>query len=619
MPKVEKPGRYTDGELNSCRRPRDGRISIALAYPDVYEVGLSNLGLQILYELINKRDDSIAERTYAPWVDMEAEMRRAGIPLFTLESHSPVGEFDIVGFTLQYELTYTNILNMLDLAGIPIFASERRERDPLVIGGGPGAFAPEPLAPFFDAFAIGDGELLVPDLIDVVRRAKEGGASRGETLRALASIPGIYVPSFYEVEYLSDGRMAEIRPLDCAQFPVSRRILKDLNDFPPVSKPIVPFVGTVHDRCVVEVMRGCTRGCRFCQAGIIYRPVRERSATDVIANASEVIASTGYEEVSLSSLSTADHTCIERILGALAERFGREVALSLPSLRVDSFSVNLASEIAKSKKTGLTFAPEAGTQRMRDLINKGVTEEDLFDAARVAFESGWERLKLYFMIGLPTERAEDVLGIAELSKKVAELGRKALPVKRRGRLSIAASVSSFVPKAHTPFQWFAQDDLETIEKKQDMLKKHLNGRNLSLRWHDSRVSALEGIIARGDRRVSRAIHEAWRGGCKFDAWDEAFDFEAWAKAFRMARLSPEFYANREREIDEVLPWSHIDPGVAVDFLAAERERALAGAVTEDCRFGRCSDCGVCARFKVKNVLAKGVQRASPADKVLQGK
>ncbi len=619
MPKVEKPGRYIDGELNSSRRPRDGRVSIALAYPDAYEVGLSNLGLQILYELINGRDDSVAERTYAPWVDMEAEMRRAGIPLFTLESHSPVAGFDVVGFTLQYELTYSNVLNMLDLAGIPIFASERGDGDPLVIGGGPGAFAPEPLAPFFDAFAIGDGELLVPDLIDVVRRAKEGGASREETLRALASIPGFYVPRFYEVDYLPDGRTAEIRPLDGAPFPVRRRILRDLNDFPPLSKPIVPLVDTVHDRCVIEIMRGCTRGCRFCQAGIIYRPVRERSVDGVIANASEVVASTGYEEVSLSSLSTADHAGIERILGALAERFGREVALSLPSLRVDSFSVNLVSEIAKSKKTGLTFAPEAGTQRLRDLINKGVTEEDLFEAARTAFDAGWDRLKLYFMIGLPTESAEDVLGIAELSKRVSELGRRAVSAKRRGRLMIAVSASSFVPKPHTPFQWFAQDDLATIEEKQEILKKHLTGRNLSLRWHDSRVSALEGIIARGDRRLGRAIYEAWRNGCKFDAWDETFDFGAWLKAFRSAGLSPEFYANREREIGEVLPWSHIDPGVTEDFLAAERERALKGSVTEDCRFGRCSDCGVCVRFKVKNVLSRGVQRASAADKVLQGK
>lgn len=602
---MEKPGRYINGELNSVHRSPDGRLSIALAYPDVYEVGLSNLGLQILYELINERDDCIAERTYAPWMDMEAEMRRSGVPLFTLEGHRSVADFDIVGFTLQYELTYANILNMLDLAGIPVFAADRGEASPLVIGGGPGAFAPEPLALFFDAFAIGDGELLLPDLIDAVLVGKRAGAGRKEILAALARIPGIYVPSLYEVDYLKDGRVAEISARSPAPDVVKRRILKDLNDAPLLSAPIVPSVSAVHDRCVIEIMRGCTRGCRFCQAGIIYRPVRERREERIVENASRVIASTGYEELSLSSLSTADHTGVKEVLTELARRYGRDVALSLPSLRVDSFSVELIRQIAKSKRSGLTFAPEAGTQRLRDVINKGVTETDLLEAAEAAFESGWHRLKLYFMIGLPNEGVEDLEGIVSLTRRVADLGRCALPRTRRGRLSVVASISSFVPKAHTPFQWFAQEALEVIEQKQRFLQENLRGRGLSLRWHDARVSTVEGIIARGDRRAGRAIYEAWRSGCKFDAWADHFNFGAWLAALGKTRLSPEFFATRERELDETLPWSHIDAGVTADFLKKERERALAGTVTADCRFDRCGDCGVCSRFKVKNVLARG--------------
>lgn len=612
---MTKPARYINSELNSVHRSSEGRISVALAYPDAYEVGLSNLGLQILYELVNKRDDAVAERVYAPWVDMEAEMRRAGIPLFSLESHRPVASFDLLGFTLQYELTYTNILNMLDLAGIPIFSSERGEGDPLIVGGGPGAFSPEPIAPFFDLFAIGDGELLLPDLIEAVGRAKSEGTSRQELLKELSTIPGLYVPSLYEPEYAEDGALKAIQPVDGAPSVVARRILKDLEDAPLLARPIVPLMDSVHDRCVVEVMRGCTRGCRFCQAGIIYRPVRERGQATIVENAEEVVAATGFEEVSFSSLSTADHSAIKEVLTELAGKYGRDVSLSLPSLRADSFSVDLVHQIAKSKRTGLTFAPEAGTQRLRDVINKGVTEENLLEAAAKAFESGWQRLKLYFMIGLPTETTADLDGIVDLTYRVSDLGRSILPPKQRGRLSVTASVSTFVPKAHTPFQWWPQDTLEEIERKQDYLKSTLRGRTVSLRWHESRVSALEGVLARGDRRVAQVIYEAWRSGATFDAWSDEYDFGAWVEAFERSGVSMAAYANRPREFSEVLPWSHIDSGVTVDFLQAECERAFDGITTADCRSGGCSLCGVCSRFKVKNIYARRVKNAETVAQV----
>ncbi|MHB0976542.1 MAG: TIGR03960 family B12-binding radical SAM protein [Candidatus Aquicultorales bacterium] len=613
LPRVEKPARYINGELNSSHRSSGGRLRVALAYPDTYEVGLSNLGLQILYELINTREDAVAERTYAPWVDMEAEMREAGVPLFALESDDPVADFDILGFTLQYELTYTNILNMLDLAGIPVFAAERMSDHPLVIAGGPGAFAPEPIAPFFDAVAVGDGELLFPDIIETAKKGKEKGLDRPALLKALAVIPGVYVPSLYEAEYLEDGRLASIVPTSPeAPSVVERRVLKDLNQAPLVVKPIVPLMDSVHDRSVLEIMRGCTRGCRFCQAGMIYRPVRERSAECIIENGRLVMSSCGFDEISLSSLSSTDHSRIEAIVGKLAAEFGKDVAISLPSSRVDTFSIDVLKQIARSKKTGVTLAPEAGTQRMRDLINKGVTEDDIYGAARKAFEAGWQRVKLYFMIGLPTETMEDVEGIVRLTSKVAQIGRDTLPKGSRGRLSVTASVSSFVPKAHTPFQWEAQDTLETIEEKQRLLKDRLRDRNTSLRWHDSKVSALEGVLARGDRRVARGIYEAWKSGRTFDAWSDRYDYGAWLESFARVGLDPVFFANRRREIGEALPWSHIDSGVTEEFLRAEYGRSLACATTGDCRFEACADCGVCTRFKLKNVTQRRVKGGKAA-------
>ena len=577
LPKVTKPARYTGGEYNAVHKDHaDVQVKFALAFPDTYEIGMSNLGIRILYHILNKRSDTVAERVFAPWTDMEAEMRAHEIPLYALESGTPIRDFDIIGFSLGYELTYTNVLNMLDLAGIPVLASERGEDDPLIIAGGCCTVNPEPMADFIDAFVIGEGEEVVHEIVDAFKAhlpaealAKEGRAEGKESLLGkLAEVPGVYVPSLRNQ--------------------ATRRLVLDLDSAEYPDAPVMPFIETVHDRIALEVMRGCSRGCRFCQAGMIYRPVRERSQEKLRELAERLVNNTGYDEISLLSLSTADYRGIEGLVRDFIGRFEpQRIGISLPSLRADAACMELASEIQKVRKSGLTLAPEAGTQRLRNVINKNVTEEDLLEAVEAAFRFGWKRVKLYFMIGLPTETDEDIRGIAHLAQEVWRIG------KRMGfRPTINVSVASFVPKPHTPFQWRAQDSIEEIERKQEVLKRALIGKHVELSWHDARTSQLEAVLSRGDRRLGEAILLAWRKGCRFDAWHEEFDYSKWMNAFDQAGLDPGFYANRQRDYSEILPWDHINCGESKEFLIREDKRAETGEITEDCRLDRCHACGV---------------------------
>ncbi len=587
---VQKPARYVGSEWNAVHKDWDRvDVTFALAFPDLYEVGMSHLGLQILYHELNRREDTLAERVFAPAPDLEAVLRRRGLPLFALESQRGLRDFDILGFTLQYELTYTNILNMLDLGGIPLQAADRGEGDPLVVGGGPGAFNPEPLAPFFDCFVLGEGEEVVHELVDAWRDS--AGQSREDRLRRLAAVPGVYVPSLYQVRYGSDGTVAAVQAVAPAPRRVTKRVVADLDALDYPTHPVVPSVQAIHERAMVEVFRGCTRGCRFCQAGIIYRPVRERSPRAVVRLAQEILAHTGYDEVSLVSLSTADYSGIDRVARELARDLAtRGQAVSLPSLRVDAFSVELARTVRGPRKTGLTFAPEAGTQRLRDVINKGVREEDLMAAAQAAFSQGWEALKLYFMIGLPTETEADVEAIAQLARRVRDLGGS--------RSQVTVSVSSFVPKPHTPFQWEPQDPPQTLLAKQALLRRALRGRGLSLRWHEVGPSWIEGTLSRGDRRMAAVLEEAWRRGCRLDGWGEHFRPELWEEAFRAAGVDPAFYNSRRRAQEEIFPWDHLDSGATREFLWEENRRALTGEATPDCRWEGCYLCGVCQELPV---------------------
>jgi len=537
----------------------------------------------------------LAERVYAPEADLEEEMRFRRIPLFSWESRNPLSEFDIVGFSLQYEMTYTNILAMLDLAGIPLYAAERKQNDPLVIGGGPITYNPEPMTPFFDLFVIGEGEEVIIELISAYKDCKASGASRQQVLEELVKLRGVYVPSFYDVEHEASGEVKEIRPKS-DKYPesIERRVIADLNTARITQKPLVPFSEVIHDRLSVEIMRGCTRGCRFCQAGMIYRPVRERSQETLLPAIENQLRSTGYEEVSLCSLSSGDYSNIAGLLEELAKRYSHEgISLSLPSLRMDSFSVGLADEIAKVKKSGLTFAPEAGTQRLRDAINKDITEKDINSTVEAALSSGWRKFKLYFMIGLPTETDDDLAGIVDLAQNIAKTGLSAIPRNERRKFDVVLSVSCFTPKPWVPFQWQPQDCLSALEEKQNFLKRNLTMRHVKLKWHDAQQSLLEGVFARGDRRLSKVIEYAWKKGCKFDAWSESFQFPLWEKVFQECGLSMEFYANREREFAEVLPWDHINCGVDKKFLWSEHQKALKGERTADCRIAQCSECGVC--------------------------
>ncbi|HOQ23808.1 MAG TPA: TIGR03960 family B12-binding radical SAM protein [Bacillota bacterium] len=609
LARVEKPSRYTGGEWGMVKKDwTKAQVRVALAFPDLYEVGQSHLGLRLLYDQINQHPDYLAERVYAPWIDLEDELRKAAKPLFSLESRRSLAEFDLVGFTLQYELSYTNILNMMDLGGIPLAARERGSEHPLLIAGGPGAYNPEPIAEFFDLFFLGEGEEAILEILAVLARAKRAGLSKAQVKKELSKIPGVYVPEFYEVSYHQDGTLAGIRAAEVVPVRVTKRIVADLEQCPIPEQQIVPFTDIVHDRIMLELFRGCTRGCRFCQAGMIYRPVRERSVPTLEKALDKLLKQTGYGEVSLTSLSSSDYSEIRQLVARLMDCYSAEhVNISLPSLRIDAFPADLAERFQGGRKSSLTFAPEAGTERMRRVINKGVTREDMLSAAEAAFRGGWQRLKLYFMMGLPTETDEDIIGIAELAREVLNLG-KGIWKQRPHAVQVSVSVSVFVPKPHTPFQWRPQLSLEEVERRQRLLADHLKGRGLELHWHDARTSWLEGVFARGDRRLAAVVKTAWELGCRFDGWAEHFRFDLWLEAFRRSGLEPDFYANRQRSYTEILPWDHLDAGVCKEFLQDEDRRAEAGLLTPDCRQAACSACGVCPGLQVRPSLAGGEGR-----------
>ncbi|MBI5559729.1 MAG: TIGR03960 family B12-binding radical SAM protein, partial [Deltaproteobacteria bacterium] len=603
LPLVRKPSRYIGGEVNSIKKDLSKvRLKFGLGFPDVYEVGMSHLGIQILYQALNSRDDTACERVFAPWPDMEALLREKKEPLTTLESGIPLNSLDIMGFSLQYELSYTNVLNMLELGGIPLYARERSEKDPLVIGGGHLSFNPEPVSSFFDCFLIGDGEEAVMEICDAVIEGKDKGLKRKELLESLSRIEGVYVPAFFEVIYNPDSTVREIQPLRPGYGKVRKRTVKDLNLLPSYTRPVVPFALPVHDRLSIEIARGCTRGCRFCQAGMLQRPLRERDPEKVIALAEESLKNTGYEEVSLLSLSTGDYSSIEGLLCRLADGLAdKRIAMSLPSLRVGTLNARVASEIKRVRKTGFTLAPEAGTARLRRVINKGIEESELIEGAREIFNLGWRSIKLYFMIGLPTEKMDDVMEIIRLSKEVREEGKK---VAGRNP-DVNASVATFVPKPHTPFQWEPQITPGEGRERLVTLKKEAGKANLGFKWHDWRMSLVEGVFSRGDRRLGKVLVNAFRKGCRFDGWSEEFKWERWEGAFREEGVAPAFYTGRRRAREEVFPWDHLESGVTKEHLYKEYENALKSVETPDCRAGRCTLCGVCDFKTIRNVMFRG--------------
>lgn len=589
---VEKPARYSGGEMNAViKDPAAVDVRFCMCFPDVYEVGMSHLGTKIIYALLNGRADCWCERCCAPWVDMEKAMRDAGVPLFSLESRTPLREFDLLGFTLQYEMSYTNILNMLDLSGIPLRSSDRGEGMPFVCCGGPCACNPEPLAPFADFFMIGDGEEVLCEMADVYKKWKQSGESRDAFLRAVAQLEGVYVPKFYEPQYNADGTFSLMKVEEGFPKRISRRIVKDFNNAFSMESMIVPYMSIVHDRIMLELFRGCTRGCRFCQAGFIYRPVRERRKERLVELAKKLVDSTGYEEISLSSLSSGDYSCLGDLISTLLEEFRRErVSLSLPSLRIDSFVKDYAEEIQSVRKSGLTFAPEAGTQRLRDVINKGVTEEDLIRSVTDAFQSGWSGVKLYFMIGLPTETDEDLDGIADLAAKVRSAYFSVPKDQRAKGLRITVSASSFVPKPCTPFQYCPQNTIEELERKQRYLRDKLRQvKGVEFNYHSPNLSSLEAPFARGDRKMADVLEAAWRKGCRFDSWNDCFHYDLWLEAFAECGVDRAFYAYRQRDPSEKWPWSHIDMHVREEYLLSEYNKATVARCTRDCRKG-CNGC-----------------------------
>ena len=593
LKQVEKPIRYTGGEINMCRRNLDKiKCRVAFCFPDVYEIGMSHLGLRILYDLYNRRDDTYCERVFAPWVDMEEIMRKEDIKLFSLETKTPLKEFDFAAFTLQYEMSYTNILNMLDLGGIPVKASDRKEGDTFVMAGGPCAYNAEPITDFIDFFVMGEGEEVNLEIVDCYIRWKAENKTRDEFLEMVAEIEGVYVPKFYTPTYNDDGTIKEyVKNNEHAKDKITKRIIKDMDGLIYPEKWLVPFLNVVHDRVMLEMFRGCIRGCRFCQAGYIYRPVREKSKERLEKLAESLIKNTGYEEISLTSLSTSDYRDFHPLAENLIEKFKpMNVNLSLPSLRIDSISLKLLDKVNQVRKSGLTFAPEAGTQRLRDVINKGLSEEDILNACNLAFRSGWNTIKLYFMIGLPTETYEDLDGIVDIANKIVDLYYSIPKEERTKGLSVTVSASTFVPKPFTAFQWCGQNSIEEIKKKQDYLKKNLTNRAVKFNWHEPEISVIEAILAKGDRRLNDAIYKAWEAGSKFDSWGEFFDYNRWIKAFSDAGIDYKYYSEREMKLDETLAWEHINILVTKNFLKREYEKAMNEEVTSNCR-QNCAGCG----------------------------
>jgi radical SAM family uncharacterized protein len=594
LPTVRKPARYTGGEWNSVVKDwTTFQVRWALAFPDIYEIGMSNLGLAILYDLLNGEPDVLAERVFAPWTDMEQSLRAAGLPLFSLESRQPLSEFDVIGFSLPYEQSYTNLLNMLDMAGLPVLAAGRDERHPLVIAGGGATFNPEPMADFVDLFALGDGEGLVLDITCAIREGKRRGDTREALLHRLAEIPGVYVPRIYHVTYQQDGTVSEVRTTAPeAQFPVRKRIVATLP--PPLTRPVVPYLDTIHNRAVVEIQRGCTRGCRFCHAGMVYRPVRERPVEEIVDAVDAIVSNTGFDEIALLSLSSSDYSQIETLVRELAARHGdRHLSISLPSLRIESVSVGLMEQLREAgRRSSFTFAPEAATERLRGVINKPIADQDLLDVVEEVYSRGWKTIKLYFMIGHPTQTLDDVAAIVDLATQVRAVGRRVLGRKAQ----VNVSVSTLVPKPHTPFQWVPLAEEEEIRAQQEYLKENLRGPGIKLNWNRYQETLLEAVLSRGDRRLGAAIHRAWQLGARFDGWGDQFKVEAWRQAFQETGLEIGFYTRRARALDEVFPWDHIDAGVSKRYLGRDYEASLRGETRLDCR-EQCYACGILTAFR----------------------